>query len=345
MNGCTCYRSNVEFQREITPWAESISTAQMENIKKNFASAKPMNEKMLAIEHTTSSGTAAESSAAGVQRADSANLQGMDSINTQRADSISMIRHQIIPYYTGYARIDNAIVGALQGKSEELKDNVYEIIRYDLLRHDVHGLEESDRLALIGLGVEKAQYLADNFLDDKSKASFMEAIRSIARIGTAGTRVGACEMEYNVKHAVGIDGYGYVHEGIGDEALFSMERESPKDYAAYKNMMESSDGNKVDASFFLLRWAMKNISLIAANRPDYNKSRNKKYEQLQKVELDSTFAGADTSNKKNFLTSITEKLQANQNLQTSFFLQQISKMTNVSGEYLLGRYLSLAARA
>ena len=95
--------------------------------------------------------------------------------------------------YTGYARIDNAILDALQGQSEEVRSGVYDIIRNDLLPHDVHGLSEEDRKALNGLGVAKAEYIADNFLDKDVKDSFMEAIRSAARIGLNGKRESACQ--------------------------------------------------------------------------------------------------------------------------------------------------------
>ena len=46
-----------------------------------------------------------------------------------------------------------------------MKDGVYDIIRRDFLPNNVHGVEEADRLARISLGVEKAAYLADQFMD------------------------------------------------------------------------------------------------------------------------------------------------------------------------------------
>lgn len=52
---------------------------------------------------------------------------------------------------------------------------------------------------------------------------------------------------------------------------------------------------------------------------------DEQYKKLNEVKLDTTFSGADTSGKKNFLASLVEKLQANQALQTRFFLEQITK--------------------
>lgn len=322
MDKCSCYNS-APFER-IHPWSEKVSAAQMENIKKNFASAKSLNDEPLALKEDTPSRTPSPAP-------------------IDRKGAISVINH-VLPYYTGYARIDNAITDALYGKSQELKDNVYNIMWNDLLRHNVHGLEEEDRKALISLGVQKAEYLADQFMDDKTKGSFMEAIRSVARIGMEGKRASACEMEYNVKHAVGLDGNGYVQEDNSEKYLFAMEKEAPDMYKTYLEMRRSSENGEIDAAFFLIHWAMKNLDKIEAHRPEYQRHKDEQYEKLQKVKLDNTFSGADTSGKENFLASLVEKLRMNQNLQQSFFMEQIMKMSRTSGTYLLGKQMVLTGK-
>ena len=67
---------------------------------------------------------------------------GASVANTSRNIAVTAIN--VIPYYTGYSRIDNAIMDALKGKSQELKDNVYDIIWSDLLRADIYGIGESE---------------------------------------------------------------------------------------------------------------------------------------------------------------------------------------------------------
>ncbi len=317
MINCTCYHSTPS--QPIRPWREQISPEQDAKIREEFTSKKPMNEEPLSLPKDAAPSAPVERSPVVIETG------------------------PVTPYYTGYARIDNAITDALKGKSQELKDNVYHIIWNDLLPHNVHGLEESDRLAKIGLGVEKAQYLADQFMDDKTKSSFMEAMRSIARIGTKGTRAGACEMDYQVKHAIEIDGDGYVHESHSDEFLYAMEKKAPKDYETYQKLKETF--GETEAAFFSLRWAMKNLNLINSNKKDYKKRQEEQYEKLQKVELNQTFAGADTSSKESFLASIQAKFQDNKSLQISLFLEQISNMTKTSGNYLFGRRQVFTARA
>ena len=317
MINCTCYHSAPS--QPIRPWREQISPEQDAKIRKEFQSIKPLNEEPLALPQSTTP-------SAPVKR-----------------DPVVIETGPVRPYYTGYARIDNAITDALKGKGQELKDNVYNIIWKDLLPHNVHGMEEADRLARIGLGVEKAQYLADQFMDDKTKSSFMEAVRSIAKIGTKGTRVGACEMDYQVKHAIQIDGDGYVHENRSDEYLYAMEKKAPKEYETYKKIKETS--GEVEAALFSIRWAIKNLNLINSNQKDYKEKQEERYEKLKKVELDQTFAGADTSSKESFLASIQEKLKANKSLQMNFFLEQIAGMAKTPGSYLFGRRQVFTARA
>ena len=315
---CTCAYS--WGAQAITPWYEKISRAQTEQIRAKFAFTKPMNEEVFALQEHTAPGAPSEKSPAVISRG------------------------PVAAYYTGYARIDNAIIDALNGKSGELKDDVYDIIRNNLVPHHVHGLEEEDRLALISLGVEKAQYLADQVMDGETKTSFMEAIRSIAKIGTAGTHVGDCEMAYNVKHAIGFDGTGHVMENPLDEYLFAMERLSPGDYETYRNMCETGGDGSSEAAFFALRWAMANIDAVAGYRTVYERHKDEEYGRLDEVKPDQTFAGADTSGKENFLASIREKLRENQRLQTEFFLEQIAKMTEGSGGFLTSRQRLVRAR-
>lgn len=319
MSQCTCWRATA--LRPVTPWRDKISSAQMEQIRKNFASVKPMNEEPLALPKGASSETPVKRSPVVVEYG------------------------PVRPYYTGYARIDNAVTDALRGKSQELKDSVYDIIWNDFLPNDVHGVEETDRLARISLGVEKAEYLAGQFMDEKTKGSFMTAMRSIARIGMEGKRVGSCQMEYRVKHAIGLDGNGYVHEDSRGEVSFAMQKYDPEAYAAYQRLQNSSGEDTWESAMFSMEWMLKNIDLVAAGRPGYQKYQDKQYEKLYQVKLDRTFSGADTSSKENFLSSIKEKLMANRELQLDFFMNQIAQMTKGPGGYLVSRRMVLSGRA
>ena len=313
MSQCTCFHG-IGYQ-PLTPWMDKISSAQMEQIRKNFPSVKPMNDTPLALPKDTS--VAAPS----------------------KPSPVVIEYGPVRPVHTGYARIDNAITDALRGKSQELKDSVYDIIRSDFLPNNVHGVEETDRLARISLGVEKAEYLANQFMDERSRGSFMDAMRSIAKIGMEGKRVGSCKMEYQVKHAIGLDGNGYVHEDSRGEVRYAMEMYDTESYAEYQKMLNASGEDTGESAMFLMRWMLKNIDLVVAGRPD------EQYEKLYQVELDRTFSGTDKSSKDSFLSSIKEKLNANRNLQIDMFMEQISQMAKAPGGYLLGRRMVLTGRA
>ena len=197
-------------------------------------------------------------------------------------------------------------------------------------------MEEADRLARISLGIEKAEYLAGQFMD---------AMRSIARIGMEGKRVGSCKMEYQVKHAIGLDGNGYVHEDSRGEVRYAMEMYDTESYAEYQKMLNSSGEDTTESAMFSIRWGLKNFELVAAGRPGYQKYKDEQYEKLYQVKLDRTFSGTDKSSKDSFLSSIKEKLNANRNLQIDMFMEQISQMAKAPGGYLLGRRMVLTGRA
>ncbi len=319
MSQCTCFHS-VGYQ-PITPWKAKINSAQVEQIRKNFAAVKPMNKEPLALPKSDSSQAPAKPSGVVVEYG------------------------PVRPFHTGYARIDNAITDALRGKSQELKDGVYDIIRRDFLPNNVHGVEEADRLARISLGVEKAAYLADQFMDGGTKGAFMEAMRSIARIGMEGKRVGSCEMKYQVKDVIGLDGNGYVHEDSRGEIRYAMEKYDPGTYAEYQKMLNASGEDTAESALFSLHWAVGNFDLVAAGRSGYQQYQDEQYEKLYQVELNGTFSGSDTGSKEKFLESIKEKLKANRELQIQLFMDQIAQMTKAPDRYLLGRRMVLSGRA
>ena len=185
----------------------------------------------------------------------------------------------------------------------------------------------------------KSQELKD------SRGSFMDAMRSIAKIGMEGKRVGSCKMEYQVKHAIGLDGNGYVHEDSRGEVRYAMEMYDTESYAEYQKMLNASGEDTGESAMFLMRWMLKNIDLVVAGRPGYQKYQDEQYEKLYQVKLDRTFSGTDKSSKDSFLSSIKEKLNANRNLQIDMFMEQISQMAKAPGGYLLGRRMVLTGRA
>ena len=169
-------------------------------------------------------------------------------------------------------------------------------------------MEEADRLARISLGIEKAEYLAGQFMD---------AMRSIARIGMEGKRVGSCKMEYQVKNAICVDGDGYVHEDGRGEYLYAMEKYSPETYAEYQKLLNASGDDTTESALFTLNWEIKNLDLVAAGRPGYREYQDKEY----------------------------EKLMANRELQINLFRDQLTQMARAPGGYLVARRMILSGRA
>ncbi len=54
------------------------------------------------------------------------------------------------------------------------------------------------RQANISLGMRKAEYAAENFIPEDSRGSFLEAMKSIAKLASAGKADSSGNMDYGV---------------------------------------------------------------------------------------------------------------------------------------------------
>lgn len=244
--------------------------------------------------------------------------------------TISSIPNRIITYYTGHAQFDNAITDALQGQSTDFKEQVYDILRNNFFpAYANNDLSESDRQAMIGFGLAHAEYLANQQFDADTKKSFLEAMTGLARIATQGTKNPDGTMQYNIQKTIQLDGNGHVMPNQMQEILYTMEKESPEDFATYQNLQKNSDEQ---ASHFAWDWIWQsqNLQLMFQNRTDYQKAQQKYYKDLESISVDQTFANIDTSNKENFLSSMQTQIAKVEN--PDFFwklFQQMSKKKSI----------------
>ena len=240
--------------------------------------------------------------------------------------TIHSLPNKIIEKYTGHAAFDNAITDALQGKSKDLKEQVYDILGKNFFpAYANDDISESDRQAMIGLGLAQAEYLANQHFDADTKKSFMEAMTGLARIATQGTKNPDGTMQYDISNVVQLDGNRHVMPNQMQEILYTMKKESPEDFDIYKNLKQDSMEKSSDFAWKWL-WQSDHLQLMFQNRTEYEKAQQKYYEDLKSVSLDQTFANTDFSSKESFLASIQEQISKVDN--PDFFMkffQQMSK--------------------
>ena len=164
--------------------------------------------------------------------------QNSPTLNVQENIKIEPSSNRIIEFYTGHADLDNTIIDALNGQSDEVKTQVYDTIRKSFFPKYTSDLSESDRQAAISLGLKQAEYLANQNFDDETKTKFMEVMNIFAGIATQGTKAQDGSMQYDISSVVLIDGNGHIQESNKKEVLYTMEKESPEDYNTYLNLLK-----------------------------------------------------------------------------------------------------------
>lgn len=88
---------------------------------------------------------------------------------------------------------------SLENAPEDIVSAANGIIKNYLLPHDVSGMTEEQRRDAISFGLEEADYLAKNYLDEQHARDFMSAMETIARYGMNGTVSEDGRVSYHIE--------------------------------------------------------------------------------------------------------------------------------------------------
>lgn len=209
---------------------------------------------------------------------------------------------------TGYEEIDNPIVDALKTVDGNVKDYVHNVIRQDFLRVGMAGITEEERQDLISLGMAEAQYVADNYMDEKTGKSFMQAMGRVAKIAAAGTADATGKLEYALPVNRGlIDTDGHTIETT--DTIGMMRRYSPETYRQYQALQDEikATGDKdklLDSLRLVTKWLNDAVKKDPGLAQRYESSKPYESSEVQNAKVSDTFQKADTSDITNFSDSI-----------------------------------------
>jgi hypothetical protein len=130
--------------------------------------------------------------------------------------------HTIIPNH----KTNEKLVKSLQGVSENVQRAAYSIIRKNLMPWNVGDLSEEQRQAAISLGMEKAKFLADNYLNQSAGSEFLDAMEKIAKFGMSGVKGDDGRMSYSIMWGKGT--------GMDDTNFNELDLMKEKDPEVYK---------------------------------------------------------------------------------------------------------------
>jgi hypothetical protein len=160
------------------------------------------------------------------------------------------VYHIIIPNH----KTNEKLVKSLQGVSENVQRAAYSIIRKNLMPWNVVDLSEEQRQAAISLGMEKAKFLADNYLSKSTGSEFLDAMEMIAKFGMSGVKGDDGRMTYSIMwgKGTGIDDTNFNEFDL-------MKEKDPEAYQTYNAMcaevLQKGDvSNRYLAHLYLQDW-------------------------------------------------------------------------------------------
>lgn len=232
---------------------------------------------------------------------------------------------------TGYESIDNKLIDSLKNVSEEVRQNVYGIIRQDMLRGYNGGMSEVERQDRISFGLAEAKYIADNCMEESDADKFMEAMKKIAGIVERGTADATGKMSYDMPgdRSCFVDKNGYTVQTT--DTVGMMQKYDPERYSKWKELQdkfgETGDSEYLKASMRVsIEFVMDNVQRHPGRVEEYEKEQKDKENDLSDQKVKKTFEKVDTKSFDAFMNSLRAIQNQNMNLQNNWFSTRFNDM-------------------
>ena len=252
--------------------------------------------------------------------------EAMDARNAAFQKEIIQVDKALeLPAYSGMYGADKAVASAVENCSKEEQGFVYDIIRQNFLVGNSGSMTEEERQANISLGMQKAEYAAENFIPEDSRKLFLEAMESIAKLASAGKADNNGNMDYGVRKGT------YLGHGSNlvktTNALDMMRTMDGSAYTEYQKISKesSNEDRQLNALKYLTNWygnaVKKNPSMV----DDYEKQSEEYVKKnVKDQKLDATFSDIKTENKAAFLKSLKAFQNNNPNFLSSIINRELA---------------------
>lgn len=230
-----------------------------------------------------------------------------------------------LPEYCGIYKMDKAIATALENCSKEERIFVYDTIRQNFLTENTASMTEEERQANIALGMKKAEYAAENFIPEKQKKKFLDAMETVAKLASAGKADKYGNMNYGITKA------SYLGHGSNlVENTNTVDMMKNMDSAAYQEYQRiaadtSNEDRLMDLTKYLTNWCIDTARKKPETIEEYEKI-NSKYieEEVKDKELSSHFDAINISSKETFLSGLRNFMSGNRNFMTGILSLELS---------------------
>ncbi|MEK5232328.1 hypothetical protein MHB42_11215 [Lysinibacillus sp. FSL K6-0232] len=98
------------------------------------------------------------------------------------------IEHNVRAIIIPHIQTNDKLVNSLKGASQQVLDATYSTISQNFLVRNIGEMTEEQRQAMISLGIEKAQFIADHYLQGQQAKDYMEVMTTIAKFAVNGVK-------------------------------------------------------------------------------------------------------------------------------------------------------------
>lgn len=222
----------------------------------------------------------------------------------QQARLDEEIEHNVLAIIIPHIQTNEKLVNSLKGASQQVLDATYSTISQNLLVHNVGNMTEEQRQAMISLGVEKAQFIADNYLEGKQAKDFMEAMTTIAKFAVNGMKNDNGTVSYAIEKGPLVHAPDdYIHiDDLVKEAY-------PEKWQSFKDkIVAATEKQDKDALMEAFKEYNQLVKSIYTNKPHLVQEKIKDYgnwqETIKNTEISKQFSQLDKTSLSNFMEDI-----------------------------------------
>lgn len=222
----------------------------------------------------------------------------------QQARLDEEIEHNVLAIIIPHIQTNEKLVNSLKGASQQVLDAAYSTISQNLLVHNVGNMTEEQRQAMISLGVEKAQFIADNYLEGKQAKDFMEAMTTIAKFAVNGKKNDNGTVSYAIEKGPLVHAPDdYIHiDDLVKEAF-------PEKWQSFKDkIVAATEKQDKDALVEAFKEYNQLVKSIYTNQPNLVQDKIKDYgnwqETIKNTEVSKHFSQLDNTSLSNFMKDI-----------------------------------------
>ncbi|AXI00566.1 hypothetical protein DV702_13040 [Sporosarcina sp. PTS2304] len=211
---------------------------------------------------------------------------------------VQNVEKRIIPNI----QLNEKLVNSLDSSDAKVIDAAHSIINDNLLIRDATTTEE-ERKALISLGLEKAKYLAENYMTKEKATDFLSAMEEIAKIAVNGGNNQNGVIQYDIPRGplVGAPD-DYINE------FDVMKKNDPTAWHEYSDLMNKAvKSGDTEGMISAMKHALNWSKQTHKENPQIFDEQIKHYsdwkEQVANSKIPDLFSEIDRTTKESFLIS------------------------------------------